>query len=270
MKKLEQQIEIDTPGRPVAIVTGGLQGLGLGSAIALAEEGFDIAILDLEEQAEPKVLKSITEHGTRVRYYKLDISDLDRHQQILDAIQDDFGRLDCLVNNAGIAARPLTDILELQPEAFDRSVDINLRGTFFLTQAFAKMLIADGIPVARAYRSIIIVSSIAAELVSTDRAQYNVTKSALSMVVKLYAKRLAEFAIHVHEVRPGLIATAMTASAGNTIADDWIRDGRVPVARWGQKEDVGQAIATLASGRLPYMTGQPIWVDGGLNISEAP
>lgn len=258
------------PVRPVAIVTGGGQGLGLGSALALAEEGFDLAVIDLAPEVDPAVMEGVVARGAAVRYYQLDISDLDRQPEVLRRIREDFGRLDCLVNNAGIAARPLTDILELSPEAFDRSVDVNLRGTFFLTQCFANLLIASGAPEDRVYKSIVIVSSIAAELVSTDRSQYNVTKSALSMVVKLYAQRLAEYDIHVHEVRPGLIATAMTASAGNTIADDWIEGGRVPLARWGQKEDVGQAVATLAAGRLPYMTGQPIWVAGGLNISQAP
>jgi 3-oxoacyl-[acyl-carrier protein] reductase len=275
MEAKQEQFKHDGEARPVAVVTGGHQGLGLGAARALADEGFDIAVIDLAPEADPKVLESIAARGAAVRYYQLDISDLARHRTVLARIRADFGRLDCLVNNAGIAARPLADILELQPEAFDRSVDINLRGTFFLTQAFANLLIASGTgsaaaPEVQAYKSIIIVSSIAAELVSTDRSQYNVTKSALSMVTKLYAKRLAEYGIHVHEVRPGLIATAMTASAGNSIADDWIQDGRVPLARWGQKEDVGQAVATLAAGRLPYMTGQPIWVAGGLNISEAP
>lgn len=255
--------------RPVAIVTGGHQGLGFGAAIELAKEGFDIAVVDLHAEADPEVLAAVP--ADRVRYYQLDIADLSRHRLVLEAVRGDFGRLDCLVNNAGIAARPLTDILELSPEAFDRSVDINLRGTFFLTQAFANLLLADEGQLADdVYRSIVIVSSIAAELVSVDRAQYNVTKSALSMVAKLFAVRLARHGIHVHEVRPGLIATAMTASSGSSLPDEWISGGRVPIPRWGQKEEVGQAIATVASGRLPYMTGQPIWVAGGMNMMQAP
>jgi 3-oxoacyl-[acyl-carrier protein] reductase len=274
MAAKQEQMKHQGEDRPVAIVTGGHQGLGLGAARALADEGFNVAVIDVAAEGDYEVLESIAAEGAAVRYYQLDISDVARHGTVLAQIHADFGRLDCLVNNAGIAARPLTDILDLQPEAFDRSVDINLRGTFFLTQAFANLLLTLGsgvaAPDAETYKSIIIVSSIAAELVSTDRSQYNITKSALSMVTKLYAKRLAEHRIHVHEVRPGLIATAMTASAGNSIADDWIQGGRVPIARWGQKEDVGQAVATLAAGRLPYMTGQPIWVAGGLNISEAP
>jgi NAD(P)-dependent dehydrogenase (short-subunit alcohol dehydrogenase family) len=255
--------------RPVAVVTGGHQGLGLGAAVELAKEGFDVALVDLHAEADPEVLGAIPTE--RVRYYQMDIADLDRHLPVLEAIFADFGRVDCLVNNAGIAARPLTDILELSPAAFDRSVDINLRGTFFLTQAFSNLMLADpGWGGEGTYRSIVIVSSIAAELVSVDRAQYNVTKSALSMVAKLFAVRLAKHGIHVHEIRPGLIATAMTASSGSSAPDEWVADGRVPIPRWGQKEDVGKAIAAVASGRLPYMTGQPIWVAGGMNVMQAP
>ena len=260
-----------TRSRPTAIVTGGKQGLGLGSALALADRGFNIVIVDLEPESEisPSVLTSVSAKGVEVLYYQLDISGLSAHHALLDAVHDRFGRLDCLVNNAGIAARPLTDLLELGPEAFDRAVDINLRGTFFLTQAFANRLLASP-AIDNGYRSIIIVSSIAAEMVNTDRAQYCVTKSALSMVTKLFAQRLGREGIFVHEIRPGFMQTAMIASAGNTPVDEWIADGRVPVPRWGQPEDVGVAIATLASGDMPYMTGQPLWVAGGLNLSPAP
>lgn len=258
--------------RKVAVVTGGVQGLGLGTAKALAKRGFDLAVVDLHQPnaQTDAALDEISQLGASARYFQLDIADLERHRPVLETIANDFGRIDTLVNNAGIAARPLADILELSPEAFDRSVEINLRGTFFLTQAFANLAIEHGWASQSDYLSVVIVSSIAAELVNTDRAQYCVTKAALSMTTKLFAQRLAAEHIFVHEVRPGFMQTAMTASAGNTIVDDWIRDGRVPIARWGQPEDVGQAIATLASGEMPYMTGQPIWVAGGLNIPPAP
>ncbi len=260
-----------TISRPTAIVTGGKQGLGLGTALALADRGFNIVIVDLEPASEidPGVFNAIKLKGVEFEYYQLDIADLSAHDSLLESVQHRFGRLDCLVNNAGIAARPLTDVLDLSPEAFDRAVDINLRGTFFLTQAFANRLLASP-TIDNAYRSIIIVSSIAAEMVNIDRAQYCVTKSALSMVTKLFAQRLGREGIFVHEIRPGFMQTAMIASAGKTPVDEWIADGRVPVPRWGQPEDVGVAIATLASGDMPYMTGQPLWVAGGLNLSPAP
>lgn len=249
---------------PVAIVTGGFQGLGLGAVHALAAEGFEVAVLDLREPDE--VPSDLFPAGSR--YYRLDIADVDAHDLVLDQIVADFGRIDCLVNNAGIAARPLTDILELEPELFDRSVDINLRGTFFLTQKFANRLIAQG--TGEHYASIITISSIAAELVNTQRAQYCITKAGLSMVNKLYAQRLAPLGIACHEVRPGFMHTTMLATVGQTVVDEWIEDGRVPIPRWGNPDDVGMTVATLAAGRMPYATGQAYWVAGGLNIPPAP
>lgn len=256
--------------RPVAIVTGGLRGLGLAIATQLAGDGFDVAVIDLPAPSATTdaALLPAMQCGTRIGYYALDIAEIDRHAALLEQIRADFGTPACLVNNAGIAARPLTDILELGAQAFDQSLDVNLRGTFFLTQAFARLLIAAPAG-ATAYRSIINITSIAAEMVSTDRAQYCVGKSALSMASRLFAARLAPEGIHVHEVRPGFMRTDMTASAGSAAIDQWIAQGRVPIARWGTPEDVGQAVSSLACGRLPYTTGQPIWVAGGLNIMQA-
>lgn len=252
-------------GRPVVIVTGGLQGLGLGIAEEMLWKGFDVAVFDLAPAADlPASLRALAEHAAS-GYYALDIADLDRHAGVLAAIEADFGRLDCLVNNAGIAARPLTDILDLDAAAFDRSVEVNLRGTFFLTQAFARRLIAAE-PGPDAYRSIVTITSIAAELSFVDRAQYCVTKSALSMMTKLFAARLAAHGVHVREVRPGLMPTPMTANVGSDTIERLLADGAVPIARWGRPEDVGRTVCALASGALPYMTGQPIWTAGGLNI----
>lgn len=248
--------------RPVAIVTGGLQGLGLGIVQALMGGGFNVAVIDLpDDPVLPDELAS-----DACRYYPMDISRIDRHGPVLDAIAADFGQLDCLVNNAGIAARPLTDILDLDEAAFDRSVEVNLRGTFFLTQAFANRLLASGPADPSTYRSIITITSIAAEIVFTDRSQYCVTKSALSMMTGLFASRLAADGIHVHEVRPGLMRTPMTAKVGSDTIDRLLVSGRVPIPRWGEAADVGRTVLSLASGALPYMTGQPIWVAGGLNI----
>lgn len=258
--------------RPVAVVTGGLQGLGRGITEQLARDGFDVAVLDLAEAASvsPESLAVPGVPEARIHYQRLDIADLAAHEAALAAVQAALGPLSCLVNNAGIAARPLTDLLALSPEAFDRSVDINLRGTFFLSQAFARRLIAHPPEAgASAYRSLVFITSIAAEMVSPDRAQYCTTKAALSMVSRLFALRLAAENIHVHEVRPGFMRTAMTASAGTEVIDRWMEEGRVPLRRWGTPEDVGQAVSTLAQGRLPYMSGQALWVAGGLNIAQA-
>jgi NAD(P)-dependent dehydrogenase (short-subunit alcohol dehydrogenase family) len=232
----------------------------------MLENGFDIAIIDLPNNPSlPEAITLKTNNELRCRYYAMDIADIHRHNETLSAILADFGRLDCLVNNAGIAARPLTDILDLEEAAFDKSVEVNLKGTFFLTQKVSKVLAET--EHRECYQSIIIVTSIAAELVSTDRAQYCITKSALSMVTKLFAARLASAGVHVHEIRPGFMQTPMTASAGSDTIEKLLGNGLVPIPRWGQPEDVGQAVATLAAGRLPYMTGQPLWVAGGLNIA---
>jgi 3-oxoacyl-[acyl-carrier protein] reductase len=253
--------------RPVAIITGGLQGLGLGIAEAMHRAGFDLAIIDLaEEPVLPETLTAPQAGRGVCRYYRMDIAELVSHGPVLAAIEADFGRLDCLVNNAGIAARPLTDIMELAPDAFEASINVNLRGTFFLTQSFARRLIAAGSPAEEAYRSIVFITSIAAELAFVDRSQYCVSKSALSMVTKLFGARLAVEGIHVHEVRPGLMKTPMTAKVGSETIEKLLADGVVPIRRWGLPEDVGRTVCSLASGALPYMTGQPIWTAGGLNI----
>lgn len=257
---------------PVAIVTGGRQGLGRAAVESLAARGFDIAVVDLHEADQPieALVADVARQGRTARYYRLDIADIASHADLVDAVWADFGRIDCLHNNAGVAARPLTDILDLGPEAFDRAIEVNLRGTFFLSQAVARRMVADesrrhdGV-----YRSILLVSSIAAELVSTDRSQYCISKAGVSMLAKLLGVRLGREGIAVHEIRPGFIRSAMTASAPTSVIDEWIADGRVPVPRWGTPEDVGAAVASLAAGDLPYMTGQPFWIAGGLNIPQA-
>lgn len=263
---------MSTTTTPLALVTGGLRGLGLGIATQLARDGFDIAVVDLPPASAETdaVLAPLVEAGVRARYYALDIADLENHAPTLARIQQDFGPhspLTCLVNNAGIAARPLTDLLELSPKAFDRSMDINLRGTFFLTQAFANLLVQqEG---NTHYRSIVVITSIAAEMISPDRAQYCVSKAALSATTRLFAARLAGAGIAVHEVRPGFMRTDMTASAGSEVIDQWIEQGRVPIPRWGTPTDVGRTVSTLALGLIPYTTGQSFWVAGGLNIMRA-
>lgn len=257
--------------RPVAIVTGGLRGIGHAIAHCLAAEGFDLAVIDLDAPGpgSDAVLASLAGCGADARYHRLDIADIDAHDEALSDIALAFaGPLACLVNNAGIASRPLTDVLDIEAPAFDRSLDVNLRGTFFLTQAFARRLL-DAPAAPALYRSIVVVTSIAAEMVSTDRAPYCIGKSALSTVARLFAVRLASHGIHVHEVRPGFIRTDMTASAGSEVVDRWIAQGRVPLPRWGTPQDVGAAVAALAGGRMPYTTGQPFWVAGGLNVARA-
>jgi 3-oxoacyl-[acyl-carrier protein] reductase len=173
-----------------------------------------------------------------------------------------LGPIDCLVNNAGVTSLRRGDMLELTAESFDRCVAVNLRGTFFLTQAVARSMLKRR---TRAYRSLITISSANAEIVGLNRADYCMTKTALSMMSKLYAARLAAHGIQVFEVRPGIIRTGMKAPAKKKY-DAYIAAGGVPALRWGTPADVGAAVATLARGAIPFATGEIINVGGGMHL----
>lgn len=250
--------------RPVALVTGARQGLGKAAAVHLAQAGFDVIVLDLESAEE--TLAELRTHGVRAASVRTDISDTARIAEAVDAVWELFGGIDCLVNNAGIAQRPLTDLLEITPDQYDRVMDVNLRGTFFLTQAVAaRMLAAPG----EHFRSIIMISSIAARMVNLDRSPYHLSKIGVSMLTELFALRLAEAGVAVYELRPGYMLTEMTRSAVPEVLDAAVRAGRVPERRWGAPDDIGRATATLAGGGLSYATGQAFWIDGGLHINRA-
>jgi 3-oxoacyl-[acyl-carrier protein] reductase len=254
--------------KPVALVTGGRQGLGRACALALAAKGFDLVITDLvRDEHSEAVLSEIRAIGTRAVFALSDLADVDSHARIVEEACLAFGGIDCLINNAGVAARPLCDIMDLSPDAFDFNLAINLRGTFFFTQAVArKMLVESETPF---YRSVIFITSIAAEHASTDRSQYCVSKAGLSMAAKLYTIRLAQAGIHVHEIRPGFIRSGMTASASTSKIDDYVFSGDVPLRRWGLPEDVAAVTSTLAAGTMPYVSGQAICVDGGFHVPAA-
>jgi 3-oxoacyl-[acyl-carrier protein] reductase len=253
--------------RPVALVTGARQGLGRGIALALAQSGFDIAGLDLIVDEKAQALVSELEaFGAKGWFGQMDLANIESHAGALDAVENAVGPIDALVNNAGIAARPLTDILDLETDAFDRNLGVNLRGSFFFTQAAAKRMIARETDT---YRSITFITSIAASHVSTDRSPYCISKAGLSMVARLYADRLGAHGIAVHEVRPGFIRTEMTGSAPTDKIDAYIEGGAVAQKRWGETADIGAVVASLSSGALPYVTGQPIYVDGGFHIPTA-
>lgn len=248
--------------RPAAIVTGGARGIGLACAEALADAGFDILVVDLAEKAANGLVANIAARGAKFAYHRSDIADLDRHAALVDAATSAFGRIDCLVNNAGIGAVIRGDVLELKPENFDRILAINLRGTVFLSQAVARaMLAAPGdFP-----KTIITITSVSAEMVSRERADYCISKAGLSMWVKALALRLAAENIGVFEVRPGIIRTDMTAGV-EAKYDALIDDGLVPAKRWGEAADVGAAVAVLAGGKLGFSTGSIINVDGALSV----
>jgi len=248
--------------RPAAIVTGGARGIGLASAEALADAGFDILVADLADKPADGLARNIAARGAKFAYASCDIADLAGHAALVRAAKSAFGRIDCLVNNAGVGAVMRGDLLELKPENFDRALDINLRGTVFLTQAVAKAML--GTP-GEHPKSIITVTSVSAEMASPERSEYCISKAGLSMWVKTLALRLAAEGIGVFEVRPGIIRTDMTAGVSAKY-DALIESGLVPARRWGEATDIGAVVASLAGGKLGFSTGSIINVDGALSV----
>jgi NAD(P)-dependent dehydrogenase (short-subunit alcohol dehydrogenase family) len=249
-----------------AVVTGGRRGIGRGICFALAQAGFDVAMIDVEDdEATRETLAGLRERGARAQFIRGDIADIASHAAVVDAVYGAFGTVGCLVNNAGVSAQKRGDLLDLQPDSFDRVVGINLRGTFFLTQAFARRMVAETPPADAPTRSIVTISSVNAWLVGPDRGEYCISKSGLTMMTKLFAVRLAPHGIHTYEVRPGIIETDMTAVAKEKY-DRLIDGGLTPIRRWGKPEDVGRAVAALAGGALPFSSGDAYHIDGGMHI----
>ncbi|MER2536330.1 MAG: 3-ketoacyl-ACP reductase [Rhizobiaceae bacterium] len=247
--------------RPAAIVTGGLRGIGRACAEALADAGFDLVVADLGEDAGG-LESAIALRGARLAYARFDLGDLSTHARVVDAVLQTFGRVDCLVNNAGMGAVVRGDMLDLTPDNFDRVMGVNLRGTAFFSQAVAKAMLRT--PFDRA-RSIVTVTSVSAEMASPERAEYCVSKAALSMWVKNLALRLAPENIGVFEVRPGIIRTDMTAGVSEKY-DRLIEGGLVPAKRWGEGADVARVVAAVAGGQFGFATGSVVNADGGLSM----
>jgi NAD(P)-dependent dehydrogenase (short-subunit alcohol dehydrogenase family) len=256
--------------RPVALVTGARRGIGRAAALALARAGFDVAANDLEAGDDlAATVAAVEELGARAAALPADIADIAGHAALLDAVAERLGRLDCLVNNAGVSVLVRGDLLDVSPESFDRCLAVNARGTFFLTQAFARRLVAAPPPEDGVHRAIVTVTSANAEAASVNRGEYCISKAALSMTSRLFALRLAEVGagVGVYEVRPGFIETEMSAPSKG-LYDEHMRRGLTAIRRWGRPEEVAQVIATLASGALPYTVGEAIHVDGGLMIAK--
>ncbi len=255
--------------RPVAFVTGASRGIGRGIALALAGSGFDIVgnatTFDASNRRSglAEVQDRAREIGAEFEPVPGDIAQLDSHERLLGAALSRFGRVDVLVNNAGVAPLQRRDVLETTPESFDRVLGINTRGTFFLTQRFAAHLV--GQPRGHVPPAIIFITSLSAAASSTNRAEYCLSKAATSQMATVFADRLAAAGINVYEIRPGIIATDMTAPV-KAQYDARIAGGLVPQTRWGQPEDVGRAVVALARGDFAYATGLVIELSGGMNI----
>ncbi len=256
-----------TATKRIALVTGAARGIGQGIAFALADAGFDVIANDLAEDALAETIAGVRERGREAMPLAGDVADVEGHEALLDRTAA-FGPIDCLVNNAGVSVKVRGDMLDVTPESFDRLIAINLRGPFFLTQAVARRMVAEGGSADRISRSIITVSSANAFIAGPDRAEYCLSKSALSMMTKLYAVRLAEAGIGAYEIRPGVIRTSMTAVAKEKYDGLYARGDFTPVNRWGEPAEVGRAAALLASGQLSFSTGDVLHVDGGLHIAR--
>lgn len=252
-------------GRPVALVTGSRRGLGAAIAVALAAAEFDLVLNGTrQDEVAEEALAAVRARGAESIFVAADIADLASHQPMVEEALAHFGRVDCLVNSAAVQVISRSDMLEASPESFDRVMATNVRGAFFLTQVVVRSMLAAGTPPKR--RSVIQVSSNNADIASPQFAEYCMSKSALSMLTRVLAVRLAETDIAVYEVRPGITRTDM-AAAGASKYDPIIAAGDViPMRRWGAPEEVGAAVASLATGAIPFSTGEVVHVDGGMHI----
>lgn len=254
--------------KPLALITGGTRGIGLGIAIQLAQSGYDLVLNGVREESEVAAnLEMLRGFGVNVSYARGDIGQAKDRQEIVQFLKGHFGSIQVLVNNAGVAPRIRADVLEVSEEDFDWLMDINLKGTFFLTQAIAQWMLETKKTESGGSYSIVNVTSISASLASVNRAAYCMSKAALSMMSKVLAVRLAESGIPVFEVRPGIIETDMTEKV-KAIYQERIQSGLTLEARMGQPADVGKAVASLVREDIPYATGQIITVDGGLTVER--
>jgi 3-oxoacyl-[acyl-carrier protein] reductase len=258
----------------VAMVTGASRGIGRGIALELARIGFDLVINYAGNAAAAEqtcndciAIARTLGFSIRAEACQADVGAGADRQKLIDFSREHFGRLDLLVNNAGVAPQARADILEATEESFDRLMRINVKGPYFLTQLAARWLIEQvQKKQSEEYKPrIVTISSISAYTASANRGDYCVSKAALSMLTPLFASRLAEYGIHVYEIRPGIIATDMTGPV-KAKYDKLISEGLTPIPRWGSPEDIGKAVVAIAQDLLPFSTGEVINVDGGFHL----
>ena len=246
--------------KKVAIITGGAGGIGYATAQQLAADGFNIVLFDVRDESfVSEKLAKLDAAGSDTMYFCGDIAKRDVCYDFVEKVIEKYGKIDVLVNNAGVAPKVRADILDTSEESIDYVFGINIKGTFFMTQAVSRQMIEqnDGV--------IINISSMSAYTSSVNRPEYCMSKSAISMMTVLFADRLADQGVRVYEIRPGVIRTDMTAPVVEKY-DRMIAEGIFPIKRWGYPEDVAKAVAAFANGAYPYSTGEVINVDGGFHL----
>jgi len=250
----------------IALITGGTRGIGLGIAMELAKAGFNLAINGIRDEVAVKpVLDELRKYEVQVSYFQGDISKKDDRTKIVKGVMAHFGKINILINNAGIAPPERKDILEATEENFDIVMNINLRGPYFLTQSVANLMIDIKKQLSEEFFCIINVSSVSATIASVNRGEYCISKAGIAMATKLWASRLGEFDIPVYEIQPGVIRTDMTAGVQQKY-DILFQNGLAIQQRWGTPSDIGKVAAAMAAGSMPYSTGQVVLVDGGMTI----
>jgi 3-oxoacyl-[acyl-carrier protein] reductase len=252
----------------IALITGSTRGIGLGIAMELAKSGFDLAINGIRNEADIKpVIEELTGYGVQVAYFAGDISEKEVRRQIIDSVLIRFGKINVLVNNAGIAPPERKDILVATEESFEIVQKVNIQGPYFLTQLVANKMIEAKQKLTDEFFCIINISSVSATVASVNRGEYCISKAGIAMATKLWASRLGEFDIPVYEIQPGVILTDMTTGVRDKY-DRLFQQGFAIQQRWGIPSDVGKVAAAMATGSMPYSTGQVVLVDGGMTIQR--
>ena len=252
----------------VALITGGSRGIGFGIAEKLAEAGFDLVIAGRRSKLEVSdVILRLIDKGIRIEYFSMDVGDRIEREGLIQYTREVMGKLNVLVNNAGIAPQVRADLLEASEDSFERVMRINLQGPYFLTQKAARWMV-DQKKQDKSFQGCIVnISSVSSTVASPNRGEYCISKAGVSMATKLWAVRLSEYDIPVYEVRPGIIETDMTAGVKEKY-DHLIAKGLLLQERWGQPPEIGRAVLALVEGNIPYATGQVLVLDGGLTLQR--